>query len=109
VNHTPEKLEKVADDRFRIRWEGGHVSEYTYRYLRQQCRCAACRDEFTGAALLDPESVPADLKSSKASLVGNYAVAFQFSDGHGSGIYTFEALRAICPCCASAISPKTPG
>lgn len=95
----PEKLEKVGDEKFRVRWEGGHVSEYGFRYLRQQCRCAACRDEFTGAPLLDPESVPDDLKASKATLVGNYAVAFQFSDGHGSGIYTFESLREICPCC----------
>jgi ATP-binding protein involved in chromosome partitioning len=95
----PEKLEKVGDEKFRIRWDDGHVSEYPFRYLRQQCRCAACRDEFTGAPLLDPESVPADLKASKATLVGNYAAAFQFSDGHGSGIYTFEALRTLCPCC----------
>ena len=52
--------------------------------------------------LLDPESVPAGLTSSKAALVGNSPVAFQFSDGHGSGIYTFEALRQICPCCKKA-------
>lgn len=96
---APEKLEKVRDDFFRIRWEGGHVSEYPFRTLRQECRCAGCRDEFTGRRILDPESVPADLKATKATLVGNYAVAFQFSDGHGSGIYTFEALRALCPCC----------
>ncbi len=99
MSHTPEKLEKVGETKFRIRWDDGHVSEFGVRYLRQQCRCAACRDEFTGAPLLDPESVPADLTSARAALVGNYALSFQFSDGHGSGIYTFEALRAICPCC----------
>ncbi|MDE2293258.1 MAG: DUF971 domain-containing protein [Elusimicrobia bacterium] len=96
----PEKLEKVGDERFRVRWEDGHVSEYTFRRLRLACRCANCRDEFTGAPLLDPATVPADLKATKATMVGNYAVAFQFSDGHGSGIYTFESLREICPCCA---------
>lgn len=99
---VPEKLEKVRDDMFRIRWEGGHVSEFPFRYLRQNCRCAACRDEFTGRMILDPDSVSKDLKATKASLVGNYALAFQFTDGHGSGIYTFEALREICPCCAKA-------
>ena len=99
MNAFPEKLEKVGSQKFRIRWDDGHVSEYGFRYLRQNCRCAACRDEFTGASLLDPESVPDNLEASKATLVGNYAVAFQFSDGHGSGIYTFEVLRQICPCC----------
>ena len=92
---NPVKLEKVKDERFRISWDDGHVSDYPFRLLRQQCRCASCRDEFTGKPLIDPESVPADLKASKATLVGNYALAFQFSDGHGTGIYTFEMLREL--------------
>lgn len=29
------------------------------------------------------------------SRVGNYAVAFEFSDGHRTGIYSWEYLRAI--------------
>ena len=31
--------------------------------------------------------------------IGNYAIRIQWSDGHGSGIYSFEHLRKICPCC----------
>jgi DUF971 family protein len=30
--------------------------------------------------------------------VGNYAISFAFSDGHGTGIYRFDFLREICPC-----------
>jgi hypothetical protein len=30
--------------------------------------------------------------------VGNYALAFAWSDGHSTGIYTFEYLRKLCPC-----------
>jgi len=32
--------------------------------------------------------------------VGRYAVQIAWTDGHDSGIYTFEYLRELCPCCA---------
>jgi DUF971 family protein len=32
-----------------------------------------------------------------ANLVGNYAMQIEWSDGHGSGIYSFEYLREISP------------
>jgi DUF971 family protein len=31
-------------------------------------------------------------------LVGQYAVQFNWSDGHGSGIYPYERLLVLCPC-----------
>lgn len=30
--------------------------------------------------------------------VGAYALQFFWSDGHATGIYTWEMLRAACPC-----------
>jgi DUF971 family protein len=30
--------------------------------------------------------------------VGNYAIHIKWNDGHGTGIYSFEHLRKICPC-----------
>jgi len=33
----------------------------------------------------------------KAELVGNYALRIDWSDDHGSGIYSFEYLREISP------------
>jgi DUF971 family protein len=30
--------------------------------------------------------------------VGNYALRFRWSDGHDTGIYTFDFLRRLCPC-----------
>jgi DUF971 family protein len=30
--------------------------------------------------------------------VGRYAIRFHWSDGHSTGIYTFEHLRELCPC-----------
>ena len=33
-------------------------------------------------------------------LVGRYAVSIQWSDGHDTGIYSYQTLRALCPCAA---------
>ena len=98
---TPSQLLK-GDAEFRIVWQDGHQSAYAYRALREACPCAGCRDEWTGAPLMDPASIPADLTAARAELVGNYAVAFGFSDGHATGIYSFDTLRRLCRCAACA-------
>ena len=96
--NEPSQLKKIGNDKFQITWKDGHVSNYTFRYLRQNCPCAACRNEWTGVRTLDPESIPSDLVASKVSVVGNYALHFAFSDHHETGIYSFNTLRSLCPC-----------
>jgi DUF971 family protein len=41
----------------------------------------------------------------QAEVVGRYALNFQWSDGHGEGIYTFDFLRGICQCESCAKKP----
>ena len=94
----PVELRKQGQENFKISWEDGHASVFTFRYLRQNCGCAGCRSEITGERLLDTETVPPDLKGLQVELVGNYALHFTFSDHHTTGIYPFTVLRAICPC-----------
>ena len=38
------------------------------------------------------------LKMLNVESVGAYAIRIDWSDGHGSGIYSFEHLRSICKC-----------
>lgn len=102
----PRELVKVQDREFRILWEDGHRSVYPFRLLRLNCACAFCRDEITGKVLIDPAAVPTDLRGLGASPVGLYGLRFDFSDGHATGIYTFQALRALCPCELCAASPR---
>jgi len=94
----PIELKKQGQEQFLIRWQDDHVSVYTFRYLRQNCGCAGCKSELTGEKILDPESVPENLKGLKADLVGNYALHFDFSDNHSTGIYPFSILRGLCRC-----------
>lgn len=81
-----------------IRWLDGHVSTFEPRYLRLHCPCAGCVEEMSGRPLLRPESVPEDVYPLEIRYVGRYALRFDWSDGHGTGIYTFDMLRALCPC-----------
>lgn len=81
-----------------ITWDDGHVSVYPARGLRLACRCANCIEEMTGKALLDPASVPEQIRARQIGMVGQYAINVAWSDNHSSGIYNFERLRAMCPC-----------
>lgn len=105
LNFSPKSIEKIDDDRLRIVWEDGHVSDFTFQYLRQNCPCAMCKDEWSGEMLLDPATVPTTTRSTRAEVVGNYALSFAFSDGHGTGIYSFENLRKMCLCSECSYHP----
>ena len=98
LNFNPKNIEKIDDDRLKITWEDGHESKFTFQFLRQNCPCASCKDEWSGEMLLDPATVPESTQSTRAELVGNYALSFSFSDGHATGIYSFENLRKLCRC-----------
>ena len=89
------------EDQILFEWaEPGHVGHFSARDLRLACPCAACVEEMTGRPLLDPVTVPSDVRADAVELVGAYGVRFRWSDGHATGIYTFKGLRASCPCLA---------
>jgi DUF971 family protein len=43
-------------------------------------------------------------RAQAATTVGNYAIQITFTDGHATGIFSYDHLRSICPCpdCAKA-------
>jgi ATP-binding protein involved in chromosome partitioning len=87
------------DDGVLIEWDqSGHVGFYSARPLRLACPCAGCIEEMSGRRLLDPATVPADVRPVSLALVGAYGLKVRWSDGHDTGIYTFERLLAQCPC-----------
>lgn len=100
---TPESIAPTEDaTALRIVWKDGHVSDYPPRWLRLNCRCATCVEEMTGRPLLDPATVAEDVYPLAIAYVGRYALRFDWSDLHATGIYPFEFLRALCPCEACA-------
>jgi DUF971 family protein len=92
----PESVGPNADgSQLEIRWRDGVVSLYPPRLLRLACACAGCVDEMTGKRILKPENVPEDIHPLTVEYVGRYALRFDWSDGHGTGIYPFEYLRKL--------------
>jgi ATP-binding protein involved in chromosome partitioning len=83
----------------RIEWtSGAHEGFFPARALRLACPCAACVEEMTGRPVLNPETVPRDVRPLRVALVGAYGLRIEWSDGHSTGIYTFERLLASCSC-----------
>ncbi len=83
---------KRDDHRIVLKWSASHETALPARDLRLACPCAQCRDEMTGKVLLQPRSVPEDVRPLSIELVGAYGFQVQWSDGHGTGIYTYESL-----------------
>jgi DUF971 family protein len=104
---TPIRLNLVKDQRLEIDWQDGMRSVYPIAHLRSLCPCAQCkivRDGEKDAAgkkksllTILPGNYAKPIHAMGAELVGNYALRIDWSDDHGSGIYSFRYLRDISP------------
>ena len=98
MNPIPHAINR-RDDGILIEWDAsGHQGFYPARSMRLACPCAGCVEEMSGRPLLDPAHVPPDVHPMAIELVGTYGLRVRWSDGHGTGIYTFERLLQHCPC-----------
>lgn len=104
---VPAEITRANEHDVLIVWKDGHRSLYRARDLRLACPCATCVEEMTGKKLLDPSSIPADVHPASLNLVGRYAVHFDFSDGHSTGIYTFDYLRGLVTTEGPTITPQS--
>ena len=95
---SPIEIRNLKEKGVEISWSDGHVSFYPAVYLRDNCRCASCVDEWTGRKIIREEQIPKDIRAVSIEPVGLYAVGIHWSDGHSSGIYAFDHLREVCPC-----------
>ena len=92
---SPAQIEQEGPRQLAITWEDGVKSVYPVRELRLACACAHCVDEWTGEGMLDPDTVPEDVHPLSVQSVGRYAIQIRWSDGHDTGIYPFDRLRAL--------------
>jgi DUF971 family protein len=78
-------------------WPGSPAttSRIPFKVLRCECPCASCIEEWSGQRLIDPDKIPNDVRPTEMSFSGNYALKFAWSDGHNTGLYTWEQLAAI--------------
>lgn len=84
-----------------IRWSEGEPTRHDYTTLRRFCPCATCTTErdkvktMKGLRVLSGSGAPnLEPRIVKVEPLGRYAFRFDWDDGHGSGIYTYEFLRS---------------
>jgi DUF971 family protein len=102
MNVSPTSIKLAGgNNAVAVHWSDGHVSAFPYAYLRGKCPCATCEEQGP-PAVKPPSPLPIlgqkPLKPDRAELVGRYALQIFWSDGHSAGIYSFNYLRALCPC-----------
>ncbi len=98
----PTQLERNENRTLAIDWSDGYKQTLAFRTLRDACQCANCMEKKSAEPSEPPgtlkilsaaETMPLDIVSMRP--VGNYAYNIEFSDGHSSGIFSFELLRGL--------------
>jgi len=92
----PREISQESDTGLRITWADGKACDYQAARLRRACPCAQCVNEWTGERTLKPEAISDGVEIQDLSVVGRYALNFRWSDGHDTGIYSFQYLRDLC-------------
>ena len=95
--HVPANVQLIGQE-VAIAWDDGVETYYTFEQLRAASPSASNKGErdvlgnqyggdgaksFPGVQVLGWERI------------GNYALRFEFSDGHRTGLYSFDYLRSL--------------
>lgn len=78
-----------------LKWNNGRVWTVSNKDLRASCQCALCINEMTGAKIIDPAKIRADIAATQVTPLGNYAVGVTWNDGHSSGIYPYKRIEEL--------------
>ena len=90
------RIEPATPDSILLSWSDGLTVLVKALDLRAECPCAGCVDEHTGIRTLRRETLPLDIRATRVEPIGRYALSFTWSDGHATGMHSFESLREIC-------------
>jgi DUF971 family protein len=95
--HSPLNIQSIGDE-IAIAWSDGGESYVRHGLLRRASPSAETQGEhdvfgnkYGGAAKAEDAAV----RVLGWERVGNYAIRFDFSDGHRTGLYTFDYLRKL--------------
>lgn len=96
----PIEIERVREKFLRIKWLDGFESIISLENLRKHCPCAECQGEEIAGKKLKLPVLPLNTKLGIYEIasiepIGNYAIKIIWKDGHDTGIYSFEHLRAL--------------
>ena len=100
--HTPQHLDLKKDSALTIVWQDKCESVYPIPYLRRLSPSADMRElrksmKKNPLTILPSSGGAGEVTAVDAELIGNYAIKITFSDGHATGLYTWDYLREIDP------------
>lgn len=102
---APKHIDIKRDRGARIEWADGSMTFLSVKYLRRWSPSAEAKQMREQLAKNPLTVLPASavnasgqpLRIENAEFVGHYAIKFIFSDGHSTGLYTWEYLQEIDP------------
>jgi DUF971 family protein len=97
-NTYPTQIKK-EENKLIIKWNNNEIQEITLQKLRDECPCVNCKGESVIFESYIPIKTPFKpsgfYEIDKIDSVGNYAIQIKWKDGHNTGIYSWDVLRAI--------------
>ena len=97
--NAPKSISKPNPYTIKFLWRDGIATTIKLESFRKECPCAVCKGEtIAGKVVAFPSMqmfTPGMNELKELTQVGNYAVTATWGDGHDTGIYNWDYLRAI--------------
>ncbi len=94
----PADIQQIGSE-LAIKWDDGRESFIPLEMLRRRCPCAGCQGERDIMGNLykgqDEPLTPRSFQLARIVNVGGYAIQPVWSDGHSSGIFSFDYLQKL--------------
>jgi len=94
---NPERIQAIGEE-IAIRWDDGKETYCSMETLRKESPSAENKGEtdLTGNRIggSDQKTFPG-VKVTGWEMVGGYAIQFTFSDGHNTGIFSYDLIREL--------------
>ena len=94
---APQDIQIIGSE-IAIRWDDGQESYLTFASLRAASPSAETRGERDIFGYQYGGEVPKNYVGVEVTgweQIGNYAIRFEFSDGHRTGLYSYDLLREL--------------
>lgn len=94
------KIQHIATiaNELAIAWSDGSENYIALEKLRHACPCANCQGEPDAMGrVIKPDVTygPRAFELLRFENIGGYAVQFTWGDGHSTGLYAYDLLRAL--------------
>jgi DUF971 family protein len=91
----PTDLAFDKDGQLLVRWDDGKESRFAPKWLRARCPCAECVEEWSGKRVVGDGQVREDVRPRGMNQIGRYAMQIEWTDGHNTGIYSWDYLLKL--------------